>query len=115
MRTLKELGHRRNLRHLFGLGLCALLFFFAVATKLAAYHTHEEAAKSIAHTKVWQNSGSTPVTPQQVKSFPSAFELLAVILFVVLAQTWYVFADEHEAVELCWFSPSLSVRPPPAL
>ena len=34
--------------------ICALMLFFAVGSKVAAYHSKEVAARSIAATKVWQ-------------------------------------------------------------
>ncbi len=36
------------------IAICALMLFFAVGSKVAAYHSKELAARSIAATKVWQ-------------------------------------------------------------
>ncbi len=51
---IAQFARRRGLGHLIAISICALMLFFAVGSKVAAYHTKELAARSIAATKVWQ-------------------------------------------------------------
>lgn len=101
----------------FGTALCALLLFFAVATKLAGYYPHDPSAEPIAAAKVWQDTGtsSLPVEMEQAKPSPVVLDLIAAILSLVFAVAWYFSTEQQPGSALpSWFSPFLSVRPPPA-
>jgi hypothetical protein len=115
VRALPQLACRKGMNHVIAAAVCALLLFFAVGTKLAAYHPHEQAAKSIASTKVWQTADSTPSIVEQAKIAPQSFSPVAIWLSVL--------AVEHPRVvprSEIFISPPdpglspFAVRPPPA-
>ncbi|HEY4358368.1 MAG TPA: hypothetical protein VGN16_21660 [Acidobacteriaceae bacterium] len=72
----------------YGLGtlICALLLFFAVGTKLAAYHSKDSGSTPLASTKIWSTKSAkapqVPATVEQTAGQPAA--LFAVILLLLL-------------------------------
>lgn len=104
-----------NLRFTFGTILCALLLFFAVATKLAGYYAKDASVKPIAAAKVWQHTGTVSVPVEKVKQSPALLDVLAVMLSLVLAESWYLSPERPSSAVPSWFSPYLAVRPPPSL
>lgn len=99
------------------ISVCALMLFFAVGSKVAAYHTKELAARSIAATKVWKAKSATS------ESVPAGVNttLQAAVELVFLLSSCLVLAP----LPLKRESPSshlptedfaaLAMRPPPVL
>lgn len=115
VRVLVHLAGRRYLQHAVAATFCALLFLFAVGTKLAAYHPHEAAAKPIASAKVWQATKSVPSTVEQVR-IPSYPVALIALLFGIFAMEGAILVPVREVRapgSPISFSP-LAIRPPPA-
>lgn len=116
MNTQKSTDCRWSLRTLFGITLCSLLFFFAVAAKLSLYHP-EQAKGPLSATKIWQVSQEPTVKgiAQLETAEPFTWLALAAIsfapVFVVLLST----VEQTPEPIRYWFSPSLAVRPPPAV
>ncbi len=113
---LRSTEYRMSLRTLFGITLCTLLFFFAVAAKLSLYHP-EQAKAPLSATKIWQVSQEPTgeVSSQLTTALPFAFLAAAVIslapVFVMLLAAVEQTPEPHQG----WFSPSLAVRPPPSI
>lgn len=115
VRVLVHLAGRRYLQHAVAATFCALLFLFAVGTKLAAYHPHEAAAKPIASAKVWQATKSVPSSVEQVR-IPSYPVALIALLFGIFAMEGAILVPVREVRapgSPISFSP-LAIRPPPA-
>jgi hypothetical protein len=112
--VLVHLACRKYLRHIVAGTICALLFIFAVGTKVAAYHPHEAAAKPIASTKVWQTTKNVPPAPEQIR-IPTYPVALLVLLFGVFAMEGIAVTPAREVRAPGFptsFSP-LAIRPPP--
>jgi len=98
------------------IGICALMLFFAVGSKVAWYHSKEAAARSIAATKVWKAKpvaiDSVPAEVSVPFQAAAAELILFLSLFLVLAGPNVEFEDAvfHPPVEN--FAP-LAMRPPP--
>jgi hypothetical protein len=95
--------------------VCALLLFFAVGAKLAAYHPHEQAARSIASTKVWQATDSAPSLVEQAKVAPQSISPVGLWPSVLAVEYPRVIPRRETFVSPP--PPGLSpfaVRPPPA-
>jgi hypothetical protein len=98
------------------IGICALMLFFAVGSKVAAYHTKELAARSIAATKVWQAKNVADDSAQvgTVVTLQTAMEL------AFLLSVCFVVAElPLERESSCCHPPledfaALAMRPPPA-
>jgi hypothetical protein len=115
MRLIAQFVRRRGLHHLIAIAICALMLFFAVGSKVAAYHSKELAARSIAATKVWQakhvvsdfEAGATNVTLQTAVEF-----ILLLSLCLLVAE------PTLERERSGWHPPmenfaALAMRPPP--
>lgn len=97
------------------IAICALMLFFAVGSKVAAYHSKESAARSIAATKVWQAksvAGSIERVGSKV-ALQTAMELV-----VLLSLCLVVAALPLERERADWRPPienfaALAMRPPP--
>jgi hypothetical protein len=94
--------------------LCCLLFLFAVEAKIAPYHPHLPEAKSIAATKAWQDNAIPSVESGPVSQAPALLDIFAVLLILVFTAIRCVSLDEPVVPAPSWFSPYLSIRPPPA-
>jgi arginine exporter protein ArgO len=114
MSSLAQTSVQRRWRHLFGLMLCSLLFFFAVGAKTALYHPQQDQVKTLISTKVWQNTAVPPAISSQVAKAPVLL-YLAVLLMATFAVTRLIPIEQSFVRASRWFSPSLSVRPPPSL
>ena len=98
------------------IAICALMLFFAVGSKVAAYHSKESAARSIAATKVWKaksvSSDSEPagvnVTLQAVVELVFLFSMCLVLARPTLERQD---SGSHPPIEN--FA-ALAMRPPPA-
>jgi hypothetical protein len=112
---LQTMARGSRSRMLFGFMLCALVFLFSTSAKLAAYQ-HAPQARQIKSMKLVQKS----VAPV-VDAIPqAAIASLLCLLFACVsaaAVTKAVAARESNASVFAdaWFSPALSVRPPPAI
>ncbi len=101
---------------LLGVLFCGLLVAFAVTSKVAAYYPHNDAARPITATKVWQQQDAI------MKYAPPVRVAAACILFVLvlIAPTeaarsfaWRQTAAESPyATQLC-FRRAQAIRPPP--
>lgn len=108
--------HRPRMRLIFGGVLCSLVFFFSVAAKIAMPQPGV-ATKPIASLKMQRKISelSLPATSLIVAA-------VALLLFSVgrifpaqnLAKFSLVIEPQAPSFQ-CWFSPYLSVRPPPVI
>jgi hypothetical protein len=87
---------------------------FAVGAKMALYQP-QQAAKSIAATKAWQDHAVPAIEAPIALSAISFAGILAIVLALSFAPLWVIARDEDDLSAPGWFSPGLSVRPPPAL
>lgn len=114
---IAQFARRRGLGHLIAISICALMLFFAVGSKVAAYHTKELAARSIAATKVWQAKNvaadsehvGTGVTLQTTMELVFLLSLCLVVAELPLERES---SGCHPPLEN--FA-ALAMRPPPAL
>jgi hypothetical protein len=95
--------------------LCCLLLIYAVGAKLALYHPHQPGAQSAAATKAWQDNALPSVQSGEIPPSPSILNLVAACVSLVFVAIWCVSLDEPAIPFGNWFSPYLSVRPPPTL
>lgn len=116
MRLITQFARRRGLDHVIAIGICALMLFFAVGSKVAAYHSKELAARSIAATKVWQAKSVAGDFGQVDTSaaLQTAVELVFLLSLCLVAAELPL---ERECSG--WRSPMenfavLAMRPPPA-
>jgi hypothetical protein len=117
MRLIAQFARRRGLHHVIAIAICAVMLFFAVGSKVAAYHSKELAARSIAATKVWQAKHVAGDSEQAGASvtLQSAMELVFLLsLCVVVAEL------PLERERSGWHPPlenfaALAMRPPPSL
>jgi hypothetical protein len=115
VRALVHLICRKGVRHAVGVTVCALLLFFAVGTKLAWYHPQEQAARSIAATKVCDVTKCVPSGAEHINIAPQSVALVVLLLSFVTVVA--VSAERHMEVVFVPPRPGLSpfaVRPPPA-
>jgi hypothetical protein len=116
VRLIAHFARRRGLDHVIAIAICALMLFFAVGSKVAAYHSKELAARSIAATKVWQAKN----VAGDVEQVGTNVTLQTAIELVFLLSLGLVLAEllvERERSE--WHPPIenfavLAMRPPPA-
>jgi len=114
MRISVHPGRKTALMVLLGAMFCGLLVAFAVTSKVAAYYPHNDAARPITATKVWQQQDAA------VMYVPPAQEAPAFLLFVLIAETeaarshaWMkTTAEFPSATQLC-FRRAHAIRPPP--
>jgi hypothetical protein len=112
---IAQFARRRGLDHVIAIAICALLLFFAVGSKVAAYHSKELAARSIAATKVWQakSVASDPDAVGASVTLQTAMELVFLLsLYLAVAEVPF----EREGSD--WHPPienfaALAMRPPP--
>jgi len=116
MHSAHHPGRKTALLYLLGLLFCGLLVTFAVGAKLAAYYPHNDAARPIASTKVWQQQDvAVPYAPPAQAApvlflFAFAFTALAV---AARSSAWLQTAEElTPALQLC-FRGAHAIRPPP--
>ena len=97
------------------IAICALMLFFAVGSKVAAYHTKELAARSIAATKVWQ-AKNVAADSEQVGTgvtLQAAMELVFLLsLYLVVAELPFEHDSSGCHPPLENFA-ALAMRPPP--
>ena len=94
--------------------MCALLIFFAVAAKVSPYAPQHKDMKVLSTNKVWQDDAG--------RAFPAPPEYQAIVVatlaLLFLASAFHssrpVSFDEPRLTRFEWFSPDLSVRPPPS-
>ena len=111
---LTKIAAKQRRRYRFGVMLCSLVFIFAVNAKTALYRPHQEEVKSLTSTKVWQND-QLPTAPSPVVA--QAFALLGLLLLSLMpvpVLSRAIGLQPASAQSADWFSPCLSVRPPPA-
>jgi hypothetical protein len=117
VRFIAQFARRRGLDHGIAIAICAMMLFFAVGSKVAAYHSKELAARSIAATKVWKAksvAGDSEVAGPSV-TFQTAVELVFLfVLCLVLAEP--VLEREGSGVALPTENfAALAMRPPPSV
>jgi hypothetical protein len=115
VRVIRLTDGRRRLRYFFGGMLCWLLLVYAVGAKLALYHPHRPGAQSVAATKAWQDNALPSVESVDIRPAASVLHIVAVLLSLVFVTIWCISLDEPAIPFENWFSPYLSVRPPPTL
>lgn len=116
VKLIAQFVRRRVLDHVIAIGICALMLFFAVGSKVAWYHSNERGARSIAATKVWQakNVAADSDQPGTGAILQTAVELIALLslCFLVMVlpsereRSGYRLPTENFA--------ALAVRPPPS-
>jgi hypothetical protein len=116
MRNTLHSGRKTPLLYLLGVLFCGLLVAFAVGTKLAAYYPHNDAARPITSTKVWQQQNvAVPYAPPTQATpvlFLLAFAFSALAL-VTRSSAWMQATLEIPApLQLC-FRRAHAIRPPP--
>jgi hypothetical protein len=98
------------------ISICGLMLFFAVGSKVAAYHPKELAARSIAATKVWQakNVASDSEVADTGIALRTALELVLLLsLCLVVAVPQPERERPHRDLLADGYAP-LAKRPPPA-
>ena len=114
---IAQFVRRRGLDHVIAISICALMLFFAVGSKVAWYHSKEQAARSIAATKVWK-AKSVAVDSQRPDvsvPFQAAVELILLFSLVfVLAGPTLEREDAFFPLPVENFA-ALAMRPPPVL
>jgi hypothetical protein len=113
---IAQFVRRRGLDHMIAISICALMLFFAVGSKVAAYHSKELAARSIVATKVWQAKDvasdfeqvGTSVTVQAAVELVFLLSLCLVVAELPLERER---SDRHSPMENFAV---LAMRPPPA-
>ena len=113
---MSKTTHRRRMRLIFGGVLCSLVLFFSVAAKVAMPQPGK-AFKPIASLKMQRRTPGPAV-----QAIPEV-AVSAVLLLIAFAESFAapVSAKFSSAIEpqapafQCWFSPYLSVRPPPSI
>lgn len=113
VRHFSQFVARKRSKYLFGSVLCCLMVVFAVGAKMALYQP-QKAAKSIAATKAWQDHVPAIEAPVAFSAISFA-GVLALVFALSFAPLWVIAQDEDELSAHIWFSPALSVRPPPVL
>jgi hypothetical protein len=116
MRSTYHSGRKTALLYLLGALFCGLLVAFAVGAKLAAYYPHNDAARSIASTKVWQQYDAVETSVPSAQVAPAVFFL--VLAFAALAVgirsvAWLQTAPEFTSVPSLCFDRAHAIRPPP--
>jgi hypothetical protein len=117
VRLIAQLARRKELNHLIAIAICSLLLVFAVGSKVAAYHSKEQAARSIAALKVWQaKQVATGAQTAPIPVLPSAALAVVCLFFLSVAVHDLQLGRELTGFHLQsqGFSPA-AVRPPPAL
>jgi hypothetical protein len=98
------------------IAICALMLFFAVGSKVAAYHSKELAARSIAATKVWQAKHAST----DFERVGTSVTLQTTVELIFLLSLCLVVAEPTlERERSSWHPPmenfaALAMRPPPA-
>ena len=115
--AVPNVDDRKQWKYYFGGMLCCLLLVYAVGAKLALYHLQQPGAKSVAATKAWQDNAipSIDVEIAPIHAVPSTLYLVAIILSLTFTAVWRIIQEEPVRAMPRWFSPHLSVRPPPTL
>jgi hypothetical protein len=114
MRSTLHSGRKTVLLSLLGVLFCGLLVAFAVGAKLAAYYPHNDAARPIAATKVWQQQGvAVPYAPPAQSAPVLFFSAFAVLALGAHFTAWLQSTEEFTpALRLC-FCRAHAIRPPP--
>ena len=116
MRSMHQSGRKTVLLYMLGVLFCGLLVAFAVGTKLAAYYPHDNAARQIASTKVWQQQDvAMPYAPPAQAApvlFLFAFAFVALALGT-LSSAWLQTAIEFTPALQLYFRRAHAIRPPP--
>jgi len=116
MRSAHHSGRKTALLYLLGVLFCGLLVAFAVSSKLAAYYPHNDAARPIAATKVWQQHDvAVPYAPPAQAApvlFLFAFAFVALALGT-LSSAWLQTAIEFTPALQLYFRRAHAIRPPP--
>jgi len=116
VRFIAQFVRRRGLDHVIAIGICGLMLFFAVGSKVAWYHSKEAAAQSIAATKVWKAKSVAVDTALPGSSVP----LQTTVELIFLLSLCLVWAEPSRKCEDPVFHPplesfaALAMRPPPA-
>jgi hypothetical protein len=109
-------GRKTALLYLLGVLFCGLMVTFAVGAKLAAYYPHNDAARSIAATKVWQQQDVAVTDAPPVQAAPAVLLFVfafAALAAAVLSAAWLqTAADPASALQLC-LRRVHTIRPPP--
>jgi len=80
-----------DLLQLLGIGFCILLVAFALSSKMAAYYGHNDAARPIVATKVWQEQSAPRITIQPVQS--TAVLPFLTLVIAIVAVAFVLFAE----------------------
>lgn len=116
MMTMSKTVQRRRMRLICGGVLCSLVFFFSVATKIAMPQPGKE-IKPISSLKMQRE------IPRATLQAAPTIAVSATLFLFAFAESFTVPAtakfslviDPQAPVFQCWFSPYLSVRPPPSI
>jgi hypothetical protein len=114
---IAQFVRRRGLDHVIAIAVCGLMLFFAVGSKVAAYHSKELAARSIAATKVWQakNVGGDLEQVDTSATVQMAVELVFLLsLCLVIVEPLFERERSFGHLPVKSFAP-LAKRPPPTL
>jgi hypothetical protein len=116
MAILQKTPRRRITRFLLGGVLCILVFFFSVVAKMAMSQPGK-AMNPIASLKLKQKSPEpTLQTASQIAPSVAILFFASVAVFFILASAKLrLMIEELEPTLRCWFTPYLSVRPPPSI
>ena len=117
VRAIANFVRRKGLDHSIAFAICGLLLFFAVGTKVAAYHPNRPGARPIVATKVWQAKQllDSETADAQLTS-PTALTLVLLFNLCLMAVPM-----PRRSPSLSFHRlrieglPSLAVRPPPVV
>jgi hypothetical protein len=114
---IAQFTRRQGLHHVIAIAICALMLFFAVGSKVAAYHWKELAARSIAATKVWQ-AEHVVADSEQVGMSVTLQTIVDLVFLLGLCFSVVQLPLERERSD--WPPPLenfavLAMRPPPAI
>jgi len=116
MRSAHHSGRKTALLYLLGVLFCGLLVAFAVSSKLAAYYPHNDAARPIAATKVWQQQDVAVAYAPPAQAAPVlllfAFALTALVLGTRASTCTQTTVEIPAELRLC-FRRAHAIRPPP--
>ena len=114
---IAQFARRQGLHHVIAIAICALMLVFAVGSKVAAYHSKELAARSIAATKVWQ-AKQVVADSEQVRTSVTPQTFMELVFLLGLCFSVVQLPLERERSD--WPAPLenfavLAMRPPPAI
>jgi len=117
LHRLSQFARRTSLFPLSGILFCCLLVAFAVTSKVAAYYPHNDAARPITATKVWQQQSAAvepvPATPATAPTLFLFVAVAAALALTTLTRAWKQTAANIEPVSRLCYRRIYGIRPPP--